>query len=223
MKDMIDSATDKKNIGLLKNLWELRQALDVYCLISANTEAIKKKGAGWKFFHFLRTACVHLIALDICKVFEDEKKSGKAKEYELNSIDGVLMGLDDSKPAVLDFATVSSFVHKYSDARGEDGTLSAVSLTVKDVKTKYEKELKSFKTFRDKCGAHSEFGFGPRDLPSYDVMELLFNFGSDFYRLVSEAFVSVGPYDLNRNRNVRAGFKRVLLEHGLEDVKTEME
>ena len=221
MTRMISSKSDNKNIGLCKNLWRLRQALDVYCLISANADVIEKKGAGKKFFGFLRTACVHLIALDICKVFEDEKQQPKAK-YELNSIDGVLMSLANARPAVLDPATVSGFVRRYSSAGGKDGTLSALSRTVNDFKTKYQDELKTFKTFRDKWCAHSEFAFKPCGLPSYDVMERLFNFGSAFYTLVSRAFVSVGPCDLNRNRSVKAGLKRILSEHGLDDVKTEM-
>jgi hypothetical protein len=36
MNEMINSKTDQKNIGLLKNLWQLRQALDVYCLRAPN-------------------------------------------------------------------------------------------------------------------------------------------------------------------------------------------
>jgi hypothetical protein len=225
MNKMLDSKADNKNIGLAKdNLWELRQAMDVYCLVAANADSIKRKGAGKSFFDFLRTSYVHLIAIDICKIFEDEKKCKQGKVgYELNSIDGVLKSLADSQPSVLDPAKVNSFVRKYSNGRGEDGTFSALSLTVGDFKTKYQKELERFKTFRDKWGAHSEFGFVPRDLPSYEVMERLFNFGLDFYMLVSKAFISVGPFDLNSDRTVRTGFRKVLLEHGIENVKTEME
>ena len=223
MNKMIDSKTDNKNICLAKdNLWELRQALDVYCLVAANADSIGKKGAGKSFFYFLRISYVHLIAIDICKIFEDECKQGKVR-YELNSIDGVLKSLADSQPSVPNPAKVNSFVRKYSNGRGEDGTISVISLTVDDFKTKYQKELERFKTFRDKRGAHSEFGFNPRDLPSYDIMERLFNFGLDFYMLVSEAFISVGPCDLNSDRKVKRGFMKVLLEHGLENVKTEME
>ena len=223
MNKMIDSKTDNKDICLAKdNLWELRQALDVYCLVAANADSIGKKGAGKSFFYFLRISYVHLIAIDICKIFEDECKQGKVR-YELNSIDGVLKSLADSQSSVSNPAKVNSFVRKYSNGRDEDGTISAISLTVDDFKTKYQKELERFKTFRDKRGAHSEFGFNPHDLPSYDIMERLFNFGLDFYMLVSEAFISVGPCDLNSDRKVKTGFMKVLREHGLENVKTEME
>ena len=224
MNEIINGKIDNKNIGLVKNLWELRQALDVYCLITANADAISTKGAGKSFFGFLQTSCIRLVALDICKIFEDEQKGkqGKAK-YELNSIDGIMRSLADDKPQVLDSAKVSSFAHKYSNGRDEDGTLLALSSTVEDFKTKYQKELKRFKTFRDKRGAHSEFGFDTRDLPSYDVMERLFNFGLDFYMLISEAFISVGPADLNRDRRVKASLKRMLLRLGFEEIRTEME
>jgi hypothetical protein len=222
MNEMINSKVDNKNIGLVKNLWGLRQALDVYCLVTTNGHAISRKGLG-SFFSFLQASCIRLVALDICKIFEDEKrgKRGKAK-YELNSIDGVLRSLADGKPRVLDSPKVSSFVSKYSNARGEDGTLLALSLTVEDFKTKYQKELKMFKTFRDKSGAHGEFGFDLRDLPSYDIMEQLFDFGWEFYSIISEAFISVGPCNLESSRQVRASMKRLLSELGLGDIKTEM-
>jgi hypothetical protein len=223
MNEMINGKIDNKNIGLVKNLWELRQALDVYCLISTNWKAIENGGVGKNFFNFLMMSCQHLIALYICKVFEKETdKRGKVK-YELNSIDGVLRSLADDKPPVLDSAKVSSFVRKYSNGRGEDGTLLALSLTAEDFKTKYQKELDRFKTFRDKRGAHSEFGFDPRGLPSYDAMEQLFNFGWEFYSVISEAFISVGPCNLESSRQVRDSLKMVLCELGLEDIKTEME
>ncbi len=76
--------------------------------------------------------------------------------------------------------------------------------------------------------AHSEFGFNIDNIPSYDVMECLFDFGADFYKLVSQDFisnasVSVVPCDLNSNRKVRTGLSRILSEHCLADIKTEME
>ena len=222
MNEMINGKIDNKNIGLVKNLWGLRQALDVYCLVTTNGAAISGKGLG-SFFVFLQASCIRLVALDICKIFEDEKRGKRGKvKYELNSIDGVLRSLTDGKPQVLDSAKVSSFVCKYSNGRGEDGTLLALSLTVEDFKTKYHEELNRFKTFRDKSGAHSEFGFDPRDLPSYDIMEQLFDFGWDFYSVISEAFISVGPCDLESSRQVRGSMKRLLCELGLGDIKTEM-
>jgi hypothetical protein len=224
MNDMMNSIMDKKNIGLLKTLWELRQALDVYSLIAGNWDAIQKGGVGKNFFIFLRESCLHLITLDTCKVFEKEKddKQGRVK-YEVNSIEGVLRSHAIGKPDVLDPGGTNDFVRKYSHGRCEDGTLSAISLTVEDFRGQYRKELDRFKTVRDKWVAHSDFGFTPESLPSYDIMERLFDFGHDFYRVVSRAFISVGPTDLNTDRPVKANFRRVLKSLGMEEIRTDME
>jgi hypothetical protein len=41
--------------------------------------------------------------------------------------------------------------------------------------------------------------------------------------LVSEAFISVGPADLNSDRRVKASLERMLRKLGFEKIKTEME
>ena len=225
MNDLLNSTIDNKNIGLLKNLWELRQALDVYELISANAKGINERGIGRNFFGFLRASCLHLITLYICKVFEAEEKpdkQGKVK-HELSSIDGVLKSSATANLNVLDPKEINGFVRQYSHGQCGDGTLSAISLTVRDFKARYKKELKRFQEARDKWGAHSEFGFSPEDLPSYDIMERLFDFGHDFYRLVYHAFITcVVPCDLNADRKVKASLKKVFEELGIKEIRTEM-
>lgn len=219
---MSNRKTDDKNIGLLKNLFWLRQELDVYCLIAANADSINKKGAGKSFFVFLRRSCVDLIVINICKIYEYENN------YELNSIEGVLKNIVNEQPSVLDSSRINEFVQKYSHSPNEGESLSSLSSTVTEFKKKYENELERFKTCRDKGVAHSEFGFNADDLPSYDVMEQLFDFGADFYMLVSAVFVSTPsvsfvPFDLNSNRKVKTGLIKILYEHNLTDIKTEME
>jgi hypothetical protein len=209
--------------------------LDVYCLIAINADSINKKGIGKSFWGFLQKSCIDLIALSICKIFECEKqnKQGKVK-YELNSIDGVLRYLVNEKPSALDSLRVCDFIRKYGRSPNEDELLSGLSSTFAGFKEKYHKELERFKTHRDKGVAHSEFKGAHSEsevnigLPSYDVMERLFGFGADFYMLVSAAFVStasvsVVPCNLNSDRKVKVGLKRVLHELGLTDIKTEME
>ncbi len=218
----LNSKMDNKNISLLKNLFWLRQELDVYCLIAANQESINKKGAGKNFFGFLRRSCIDLIVLNICKIYEYEKA------YELNSVEGVLKHITDGRLSALDSSSVCDFICKYENSPNEDELLSSLSSTVAGFKKKYENELERFKIHRDKVVAHSEFGFNPNNLPSYDVMECLFDFGADFYMLVSASFistdsVSVVPCDLNSNRKVKIGLTKILSEHGLTDIKTEME
>jgi len=212
----------------------IETALDVYCLISVNADCINKKGVGKSFFGFLQKSCIDLIALSICKIFECEKQKKGNVKYELNSIDGILRCLFNEKSSALDLSLVYNFIRKYGHNPNEDELLAKLSSTIAGFKEKYQNELEKFKTWRDKGIAHSEFQ-SPRSklesdlcLPSYDVMERLFNFGSDFYMLVSSAFVStasasVVPCDLNSDRKVKVGLKRVLHELGLTDIKTEIE
>ena len=220
MKEIINSELDNKNIGLAKNLWELRQALDVYCMISANTDSLEKKGAGKPFFAFLQRLCIDMVVLNICKIYEYEKN------YELNSIEGVLKHI--KRISVSNSTRIKAFIFKNGHDLNEGGSLSELSLAVKIFKHKYQEQLERFKTFRDKRVAHSEYGFNVDSLPSYDVMESLFNFGAEFYKLISTDFVStnsisVVPCDLNSNRKVKVGLKKILHELGLENIKTEMD
>jgi AbiU2 len=219
---MLDSKVDNKNIGLLKNLHWLRQGLDVYCLISVNAVSIKSNGIGISFFGFLQRSCINSIALNICKIYEYEKN------YEINSIEGVLKLITDEQLSVSDSSSICKFICKYENHPNEDDLLSSLSSTVAGFKKKFENELEWFKTFRDKQVAHSEFGFNLDSLPSYDIMERLFNFGAEFYMLVSTVFistasVSVVPCDLNSNRKVKIGLIRMLSKLGLTDIKKEME
>jgi hypothetical protein len=223
MNRLLNGKIDNKNIGLVKNLWQLRQALDVYGLICANWSAIRQKGVGRIFFDFVQSSCLRLIALDFCKIFEDEKKSKRGKvKYELNSIDGVLMAIEDENPPVLDSSRICGFLEKYGHGGGQEGLLSAPSSVVAEFKKKHQKELKELQAVRDKWIAHSEYEFSWEKLPSYDVMEQLFDFGWEFYSVISEDFISVGPCNLDSSRQVRGSLKRMLCELGLGDIKTEM-
>lgn len=213
---------DDKNIGLLKNLYGLRQVLDIYCLIAANQESINKEGLGEKFFSFLRNSCINLIVLNICKIYEYEKN------YELNSIEGVLKHINSQHLPILDSSCVYAFINRYGHVSNESDLLSGLSSTFESFKEKYKTELERFKNHRDKHVTHSEYGFKPSNLPSYDVMECMYGFGADFYMLVSRVFVStpavsVVPCDLNSNREVKDSLIEVFDKLGFKDVKTELE
>ncbi|MFB3890506.1 MAG: hypothetical protein ACE15C_00640 [Phycisphaerae bacterium] len=219
MAGMIGTKTDNKNIGLVKNIWRLRQELDIDCLISANAEAIHKLGAGSSFFGFVQMMCQQTIVLSMCKLFEPEAK------YELDSIPGVLRSLAEQNPTVLDPGSINTFVQKYGSGSVGDGTLKALLGAFNDFKARYQNELDRFKTLRDKWVAHGESGFGlqQNDGPSYDAMERLCNFAIEFYSVVSRAFISTGPANLNGDRRVRAGLKHILKEHGVQNVKTDLQ
>jgi len=217
MHKLIDTPMDQKNIGLAKILYGLRQDLDIYCLISANVKKIKERGIGKSFFGHLQLLAFRSITLNICKIFEEEKG------YELNSIPGVCHHLITETPTILNDAKLRDFIQKYHGPSDFGSPISELQLTIDGFRDKFKVELDRFKEFRDKYIAHSEYGIAIETLPSYDVMENLFFFGADFYDLISAAFVAVGPCDLRTERKVKIGLKRLLQEHGLEAIKTNME
>jgi hypothetical protein len=217
MNKLIDTPIDQKNIGLAKLLYELRQDLDIYCLISVNADKINERGIGKSFFGRLQQLAFRSITLNICKIFEEEKK------YELNSIQGVVRHLITEAPTALDDTKLRDFIRKYQGPSDFGNPISALQSTIHGFRNKLKVELDRFKAFRDKKAAHSEYGIAIDTLPSYDVMESLFSFGADFYNLISAAFVGVGPCDLRTERKVKVGLKRLLQELGLEAIKIDME
>lgn len=222
---MLDGTADNKNIGLAKNLLRLRQALDVYCLISVNRDAIRKQAVGRKFFGFVEALCKGSIILHIAKIFEQEKRTKQGKvRHDLNSIDGVLGAIEKEKEkaAVLDSAKTEDFVQKYGSDSGKVG-LAALRSAIEEFREEHREALSRFKAVRDKLVAHSDSEFSAESAPSYDDMERLFNFGLDFYMLVSQAFISVVPCNLNADRRVKASLRSLLEAIGLEEIKMEMD
>ena len=101
--------------------------------------------------------------------------------------------------------------------------MSALKITIKEFRKKYDSELNYFKTFRNKKVAHSEFDFNKDKLPSIDVMEKLFLFGVDFYELICEAFISdasiyISPVDFMSHRHVRSSLQRLFQKLDFKDV-----
>lgn len=217
MQTFIGTPIDEKNIGLAKLLYGLRQDLDIYCLISVNADAINQRSVGNSFFGHLQQLAIVSITLSICKIYEKERG------YELNSIPGVITYLRKEAPTALDATKLNGFIEEYDAPANVASPISALQLTIDRFRHRYRGDLESFKTFRDKKAAHSEYAINIDALPSYNVMEKLFFFGADFYNLVSAAFVGVSPCDLRTNRPVKIGLKGLLQELGLEYVKTEMQ
>ena len=222
MNSLLNGKIDNKNIGLVKNLWQLRQALDIYSMISENADFINQKGGGKVFWSFVQSLCLRFITLEICKIFEDEKKGKRGEvKYELNSIDGVLKAIKEANLSIPDSLRVRGFLEKYGRERSKEGLLSELSSVVAEFKKNHQEELKKFQTVRDKWIAHSEYEFSWENLPSYDVMDRLFDFAWGFYSAVSET-IGVGPCNLESSRQVRCSMTKILRDLGLENVETEM-
>lgn len=225
MQSLINTPTDRKNIGLSKLVYALRQELDIYCLIGANVDSLFNKnqsGIGKNFFSRLLNLAISSITLSICKIYEEEEKNKKGyTKYELNSICGVINHLCKKSPTPLNASKFNDFIQKYNGPSAGGSPMDALTLTFDNFRNEYKDELDRFKTFRDKYAAHSEYGFSPKDLPSFDVKEKLLLFGADFCELVYEQFVWGGIDNLT-GRDVKSSLKRLLQELGFQDIKTDM-
>jgi AbiU2 len=218
MESLFGSSIDEKNIGLAKTLFSLRHDLDVYCLIGVNATQIKQSGQGKFFFGHVQMRVLDSIILAICKIYEEEKG------FELNSIQGVLNSLEKrNATASISEQVLRDFVRQYEGPSDEKDWLKALRKTVGLFKIKYAADLKRFKTARDKVIAHSEYQAMINDVPSFDTMEKLFEFGAEFYSVVSHSFIGSGPDDLKNRREVKRDFRKVLKVIGVQDIKTEME
>jgi len=217
MNGLMGKPIDQKNIGLAKLLYELRQDLDIYCLISVNADEINKIGVGKSFFGRLKQLVLMSISLNICKIFEKEKG------YELNSIRGVIRYLATDTLEISNDNRLIKFIQKYEGPSSFTDSTSALQLTIDGFEKKYNSEFEQFKSFRDKKAAHSEYDVCFDRLPSYECMESLFSFGAEFYNLISAAFIGIGPCDLMTGRKVKIGLKKLLEKLGLGTVKTNME
>ena len=208
---------DKKNIGLAKLLAGLRDDLDIYCLISVNADNINKRGIGKLFFGHVQHRAIENISLCIYKIYESQKK------YELNSIVGILRHLDQVESKALNEPEVIYFIQKYEGPLELEDKISALEKTFKSFRNRFKDDLKRFETFRHKKVAHSQYSITIKSIPSYYVMQQLFNFAVDFYELVSSAFIRVIPANLRNRQRVKASLKGLLQELGIKDIKDNME
>jgi hypothetical protein len=207
------SPIDLRNWNLADTLWALRQALDIYWLVWRNWGEIEQLDSGKDFLSNVTYLSQRAIILDMCSVYEKEKKP-----YELCSIDGIIRSIFSTAPAILDFETIREFIQRHDGPLNVSCPLCAIESTFKEFRSRYEKELLGFKTARDKLIAHSEFRAEKKPVASFDVMERMFNFGADFYSMVTVAFLGRSGVDLKSDRPARADLKRMLRQMGVQEL-----
>ncbi len=220
---MTDSHVDNANIELIRTLFRLREALDVYELISANSQEIKRLGRGKTFFAYAQHAAVDSIAIQICKIYEREKiKKNSDPVHALNSIDGImrLIRAQSFEPKYRDL--IDTFIIKYLGATSQDYSWS-LDLIVANFRKANSESIKRFQRYRHKFVAHSEQGAERQDIPSFEVMYKLFDFAYDFYRAISDGLLGFGPVELDTNRKTKVALMHILKEHGLQDIKDRLE
>lgn len=215
MASRLGTAIDLKNIGLAKLVFDLRQDLDLYCLLSANWTEINDQFGVAGLFPQIRRRVLGGIILGLCKAYEVE-----GHMYSLNSIDGIMQQLKNDNLEPFDDSALRDFVNA---SPGKTLPVDALDVTINSFKTQYRAELEKFKQARDKVIAHSEFLALIDTVPSYDVMEKLFLFVSKFYEAISTAFWGINPDDIPNNRPAYVDLVRLLEILGIENVKTDLQ
>lgn len=202
---------DAKNIGLLKIIYGLRQNIDVQRIIGLNVPEMKIHGISEVFWGYVQTLALESTAIAVCKIFEFEKRN------DLNSIAGIINSLPDEAYSAAQLRAIERFASKYGVNRACTAPKQFLRDVAADFQDKHQRSLDECKEFRDKFAVHSEFKFLVGSLPSQDEFEAIFDFSADFYRLVSESILDVGPALIGAH--VGAGLVRIMTHMGVPNPK----
>jgi hypothetical protein len=178
---------DIANSEVGKLIYRLRQAIDVFRVIGLNVEALDKRNAGTAFFGYVQSTALEQIALIICKIYEREKG------YELNSIRGVIRRLSERSFTREQLRGIELFGRKYGNVGVCVDAEQFLCRTVELFGEGHKEALRRLNTFRDKFAAHSEAGIQLQPLPSQDDFECRLQFAYDFYSVIHDSVVGVGP------------------------------
>jgi hypothetical protein len=201
---------DLKNSELGKELYWLRQYIDIHRLVILNADFLQQKESGGQYWTTTYRMSFDAIAVGICKIFERQTMG-----YERNSIPGIV---DEFETAQLDAqqqAIVRRYGEKYKIANTgaqPAGTFCRVTAAFKD---QHSHSFQRLKTYRDKFASHTEHGFKLEDdLPSHDEFEAIYEFAHGFYFVVHELSNVTGAM---MEKRAEIGLDRVIKKLGLEN------
>jgi predicted DNA-binding mobile mystery protein A len=198
---------DSKNIGLAKQLYWLRQNLSLYELISVNAGRLKDAGASDALFGHIQRLALEAIAVTLCKIYEREKSS------DLNSIDGVINALANTGYTDVHRTAAERFASRHGMPRSCENPKEFLRGLLTAFIAGHGSIFTELRRFRDKFAVHSEHEFELEQLPSFDDFETLYQFAYDFYFLISDAFLGIGPALMSLP--VGTGFTRLLTQIGV--------
>lgn len=189
---MRDTDLDHKNVALSKLIFRLRQSLDVYRIIGLNAQAAARESGqnvSQAFFGYVQVVAFDSVVLGISKIFEWQNPKG----HKLNSISGVVALLERHPHTALEKKAVERFGQRFGNTAECVDPTSFLRETIKAFKEGHKSALEIIEQHRHSHVAHSEFDYKIESLPSLDQFEIFFEFALEFYRMISESFVEVGP------------------------------
>lgn len=213
MQNILDKV-DQKNISVAKQVLNLRNHIDVHRIIALNVEAISQSKAPNTFFGHIQYSSLEQIAIGFSRLFEYSNRN------ELDSLPAILRILPEKNdPRTIQ--AVRKFGEKY-------GNFNRVELTNSHVRGTYalfieihSMTIERLREYRDKKGAHRESNKTIESLPSHDDFEALLEFIEEFYKIVSDYFLDIGPALIGRK--VGFGLKKILEQLGVDEPKYDFE
>lgn len=198
---------DGKRIGLAKQIYWLRQNLSLYELITVNAGKLTDAGASESLFAHIQRLALEAIVTVLCKAFEQQEGA------DLNSIDGVIHALADSGYSDAQRGSAERFAERHGIVRACEHPKRYLSDVLSTFISGHSEAFSAMRRFRDNQVVHSEHGFELEALPSFDEFEALYQFAYDFYFLVSDSFLGIGPALMTLH--VGTGFTRLLKQLGI--------
>ena len=214
---------DRKNVNLAKLVHRLRQDIDVYRIIGINAAAAKRLGAdkiSGGFFGYVQGLAHESMALTIRKIFDREDPK---RGFKLNSLSGVMARVEKHRFTLAQAKAVERFCTQYGYAVPEKKPARTLAKTIEAFRRQHAASLERLRKHRNQQVAHSEFviyrkGAKPdKTLPSLNEFEAFFDFAADFYRLVSDGLLGIGPTGFAPHAGT--GLIRTLRNLGLSEAR----
>ncbi len=218
---------DRKNVGLALLIYRLRQDIDVYRIIGINATAAKRLGGhriSGAFFGYVQGVACESMALTTRKIFDREDPR---KKFRLNSISGVMARVEKHRFTPEQAKCVERFCLKYGNPNSQKRPARYLANTIEAFRQQHAVSLERLRKHRNQRVAHSEFviyrkGTKPdKGLPSLDEFEVFFDFAANFYKLVSDGLLDIGPTGFAPHAG--SGLVRTLSQLGLSGAQFDFE
>ena len=121
MESFFGTRVDLKNISLSMVVFDVRQDIDLYVLLSANWKEIERVFGVGGFFPQIRRRVLGGIILGICKIYELE-----GSRYPLNSINGILKELKKQDAEPLEWTPIEEFGRIYDALTDRSSAVSVL-------------------------------------------------------------------------------------------------
>jgi predicted DNA-binding mobile mystery protein A len=196
---------DSRNIGLAKQIYWLRQNLSLYELLAVNAGKLKETGASEALFAHIQALALDAVGTTLGRIFRRDSPD------DVNSIEGVVRTLAETGHTDAQRRSAERFAERHGIVR-----------PCRDPKTYLMEVLSAFiaghqdvfsSLARHRRVLPMAHGFEAHDLPSFEDFATLYQFAYEFYFLIADTFLDIGPALMTLH--VGSGLIRLLKQLGI--------